>query len=394
MFNILLKKLIKAAGGRVKMVMAVMGLSVATVLILFSVQLQCNYNQLLNEKSNRDSITNFLVINKVLNNETIGSTTLTNANVQDFKQQSFVQEVSVITPSRFKASIQSNSSRFPFYTDIAFESVPTSFIDVDTKNWAWTEDANFIPIIAPNMFLDFYNFQFSFSQNMPQLTPDVVKMIGFTINVQTPLGNKQFAGRIVGFSNRITSLLVPQEFMDWSNQFSTANNTQPSRLIIKTKDPGSPELVSYLEKNGYTTDADKTRFSKYRKIVNTVAAISWVTGAIMLAFALLIFTLFIQLTIAACKAEIALLVTLGTAPKQLERFLIKQFFPSNIVIVLLSLLAIIVLQFFTSKWLFKLNMFVSSYASIYTIGTAFLLLLVLFVVNKYTIKKYVYKAEL
>jgi cell division protein FtsX len=182
--------------------------------------------------------------------------------------------------------------------------------------------------------------------------------------------------------------------MNWSNQFSTANNTQPSRLIIKTKDPGSPELVSYLEKNGYTTDADKTRFSKYRKIVNTVAAISWVTGAIMLAFALLIFTLFIQLTIAACKAEIALLVTLGTAPKQLERFLIKQFFPSNIVIVLLSLLAIIVLQFFTSKWLFKLNMFVSSYASIYTIGTAFLLLLVLFVVNKYTIKKYVYKAEL
>ena len=69
MFNILLKKLIKAAGGRIKMLMAVIGLSVATVLILFSVQLQSNYNQLLNEKSNRDSITNFLVINKVLNNQ-------------------------------------------------------------------------------------------------------------------------------------------------------------------------------------------------------------------------------------------------------------------------------------------------------------------------------------
>ena len=46
----------------------------------------------------------------------------------------------------------------------------------------------------------------------------------------------------------------------------------------------------------------------------------------MLLFALLIFTLFIQLTIASCKEEIALLVTLGAAPKQLQQFLMKQFF--------------------------------------------------------------------
>lgn len=390
MFNTLLKKLIKAAGGKVKMLMAVVGLSVAMLLILFAVQLQSNYNQLLNEKSNKDSITNFLVINKVLNNQTIGSTSISANDVGDFKKQNFVQEVSVITPSRFKASIQSNSSRFPFYTDIAFESVPTSFIDVSTNNWKWDATAGYIPIIAPNMFLDFYNFQFSFSQNMPQLTPDVVKMIGFTVNVQTPLGNMQYPGRIVGFSNRITSLLVPEEFMNWGNKFSAGNNAQPSRLIIKTKDPGNPELVNYLEKNGYTTDADKTRFSKYRTIVNTVAGISWATGAIMLAFALLVFTLFIQLTIAACKTEIELLVTLGASPKQLKRFLIKQFFPQNIIIVLVSIAIISLLQYFTAQWLSKLNMFVSSYTSVYTFATAILLLLVLWFVNVRTISKYVF----
>lgn len=391
MFNILLKKLIKAAGGRVKMLMAVVGLSVAMLLILFAVQLQVNYNTLLNEKSNKDSITNFLVINKVLNNQTIGATTLSEKDITDFKKQEFVQEVSVITPSRFKASIQSNSSRFPFYTDIAFESVPSSFIDVSTEQWDWDSTANYIPLIAPNMFLDFYNFQFSFSQNMPQLTPDVVKMIGFTVNIETPLGKVQYPGRIVGFSNRITSLLVPEKFMIWGNQFAKGNDTKPSRLIIKTKDPGSPELVNYLEKNGYTTDADKTRFSRYRKIVNTVAAISWVTGAIMLAFALLIFTLFIQLTITACKLEIELLVILGASPKQLKLFLIKQFFPPNILIVVLSLMAIGLLQFFTAQWLHKLNMFVSSFASIYTIAVAVLLLFVLWLVNVVTIKKYVGK---
>lgn len=391
MFNTLLKKLIKAAGGRVKMIMAIIGLSVATLLILFSVQLQANYYDLLNAKNNQDSITNFLVINKVLNNETIGNTGITDANIADFKKQSFVQEVSVITPSVFKASLQSNSDRFPFYTDISFESVPSSFIDVNTKDWNWDIDADFIPIIAPNMFLDFYNFQFAFSQNMPQLTPDIVKMIVFNVNVQTAVGTKQYKGRIVGFSNRITSLLVPQEFMKWGNQFATGKAAQPSRIIIKTKDPGNPVLVNYLEKNGYTTDADKTRFSKYRKIVDTVVSISWITGAIMLSFALLIFTLFIQLTVTACKTEIELLITLGTAPRQLERFLMKQFFPANIAIISICLLLITSLQFFTAKWLLKLNMFISNYTSKYTIIVALILLIVLWLVNKITIRKYVYK---
>lgn len=391
MFNTLLKKLIKAAGGRVKMIMAIIGLSVATLLILFSVQLQANYYELLNAKNNQDSITNFLVINKVLNNETIGNTGITDANIADFKKQNFVQEVSVITPSVFKASLQSNSDRFPFYTDISFESVPSSFIDVNTKDWNWDIDADFIPIIAPNMFLDFYNFQFAFSQNMPQLTPDIVKMIVFNVNVQTAVGTKQYKGRIVGFSNRITSLLVPQEFMKWGNQFATGKAAQPSRIIIKTKDPGNPALVNYLEKNGYTTDADKTRFSKYRKIVDTVVSISWITGAIMLSFALLIFTLFIQLTVTACKTEIELLITLGTAPRQLERFLMKQFFPANIAIISICLLLITSLQFFTAKWLLKLNMFISNYTSKYTIIVALILLIVLWLVNKITIRKYVYK---
>jgi cell division protein FtsX len=182
---------------------------------------------------------------------------------------------------------------------------------------------------------------------------------------------------------------VPDEFMKWGNQFSRGSNIQPSRLIIKTKDPGSPELVNYLEKNGYTTDADKTRFSKYRKIVNTVAAISWVSGAIMLAFALLVFTLFIQLTITACKTEIELLVTLGASPKQLKLFLIKQFFPPNVFIVFVSLVVISLLQYFTAQWLGKINMFVSSYTSIYTVAVAILLLIVLWLVNVRTIGKYV-----
>ncbi len=391
MLNILLKKLIKTASGRTRFVMAVIGLSVALLLILSAVQIQANYNELLNGKTNQDSTANFLVVNKEVNNATINATTLSDDELKRLSQLPFIDAVGNISPGRFKASAESYTKTFPFYTDIAFESVPDEFIDINSKDWKWQQGSDFIPMIIPNMFLDIYNFQFAVSQGYPQITPDLLKAMSFKINMYNPNGTVQYyTGRIVGFSDRISSVLVPQNFMDWANKNYGSNASgKPSRVVIRTKDPGNPALVGYLKQNGLTTDADKTRFSKYRQIVNAVVNVSWVTGAVMLLFALLIFTLFIQLTIASCKEEIQLLITLGAAPKQLQGFLMKRFFPSNIVITVLSLVVITVLQYILHGILQKQHIFVSAYPSYYTLGVAVIILLSLWLLNYTTIKKYI-----
>jgi hypothetical protein len=388
--NQLLKKLIRTGTGRKRFFMAFVGLSVAMLLILAAVQVQSNYNDLLHSKTNQDSIANFLVLNKILSDQNLGATALKDEEIEDLKKQSFVESVGLLTPSRFKASIQSASDRFPFFTDIAFESVPNDFIDVTSKDWKWNENALFVPIIAPNMFLDFYNFQFSFSQNLPQLTHTVVKMIVFKVNLYSPNGVVTFNGRVVGFSDRISSLLVPQEFMDWGNtHFGKNQDTKPSRVIIRTKDPGNPGLVQYLKAKNLATDADKTRFSRYRQVVELVVNISWITGAIMLVFAMLIFTLFIQLTIASCKEEIVLLITLGASPKQLRRFLMRQFFPVNFLIIGLSLMIIIFLQYYIHYKLLQQNIYVSLFPSYATFLTAFVVLAVIWWVNRTSIRRYI-----
>ncbi len=387
--NKLLKKLIRTGAGRKRFYMAFIGLSVAMLLILGAVQIQANYNDLLHSKSNQDSVANFLVLNKELTDQNLGATGLTVEELTDIKKQTFVESVGLLTPSRFKASIQSSSDRFPFFTDIAFESVPGDFIDVNSKDWKWDESASFVPIIAPNMFLDFYNFQFSFSQNLPQLTPEVVKMIMFRINVYGDNGMTSFNGRVVGFSDRISSLLVPQEFMEWGNTRMAKNpDIKPSRVIIKTKDPGNPQLVQYLTQKGLATDADKTRFSRYRQVVDIVVNIAWVTGAVMFVFAMLIFTLFIQLTIASCKEEIVLLVTLGASPGQLRRFLVRQFFPVNVWIIGLSLMLICVLQYLLYQWLMAQHIFVRAVPSASTFISAIVVLLLIWLVNRSAIMKY------
>jgi hypothetical protein len=388
----LLTKLIHSSAGRSRFVMAVLGLSVAMVLILAAVQIQVNYNDLLHSKNNQDSIANFLVVNKRLTDRNIGATSLSDAEINNLKQQAFVQSVGLLTPSRFKASIQSNSDRFPFYTDIAFESVPNEFIDVTSKDWHWEEGSQFVPVIVPNMFLDFYNFQFSFSQSLPQLTQQVVKMIIFKINLYGPGGITSFQGRVVGFSDRVSSLLIPQEFMDWANRnMSGGVQVKPSRVIIRTADPGNPALVEFLKKNGLGTDADKTRFSRYRQVVDLVVNISGITGFVLLLFALLVFTLFIQLTIASCSREIILLITLGAAPRQLERFLMSRFFPPNVWIIMGSILLLTVFQYITYKFLEKQHIFIHPWPSVYTILAAIVLLVVIGLVNRFSIRKHINK---
>lgn len=387
MLNSLLKKLIRTGYGS-RNTLAVAGLFIALLLIFCAVQIQSNYHDLLYSKTSQDSIADFLVINKTVTDKNVGNTSLTQQEISDLKQQPFVEKIGTLTPSRFRVGVQSISKEIPFYTDFFFESVPDEFLDVNTPDWKWNENSSYIPMIIPNMFLDMYNFGFAQSQHLPQLSQDLVKNLPVQIDIQTANGIVNYYGKVVGFSDRISSVLVPQSFMNWANEkFATNINVQPSRVIVQTNDASNQRLTDYLAKHNLSTNAEKTRFEKYRGIINAVVIVSWVTGGLMFLFALLIFTLFIRLTIASSKEEIILLITLGAAPKQLHQFLIKRFIPSNIISIILTLIITAVFQFVLQNALAAQNIFINQYISYYTIIAAAVLFVLLLIINNYSIKK-------
>lgn len=390
MLNHLLKKLIRNQSGIIRMVTSRIGLGIAVFLLLTAIQIQSNYHFLLNSNNNKDSIADFLVINKTLDNNSLGNTKLDQALINEIAKQPFTESVGMLTPSRFKASIQSISNQFPFYTDISFESVPSSFIDVKNVSFAWDPSAEYVPVIVPNMFLDIYNFQFSLSQNLPQLTPAIVKMIVFKLTVYGKNGPVSFNAKIVGLSDRISSMLVPAEFIKWGNNYAeTQSDNEVSRIVLKTNDPSNASIASFLKKNNLSTNTEKLRYSKYRKVIDTVVAIAGFTGGLMLLFALIIFTLFIQLTIANCKQEIILLITLGAAPRQLAKFLLGQFYPGNLLSIASATTLITALQFGLQLFLEKQLIFIPSFISLFTLLTAVALSILLWYVTKKSIQKHI-----
>lgn len=388
----LLKKIIQTGVGKTRFLMAAVGLGIAMLLILIAIQAHSNFSQLLYSSKNQNETADFLVINKTITNEMMGQSAksiFTPEEIINIKKQPFVQSFGLVTSSQYKVVAQAPGD-LHFATDMFFEAVPDSFLDVKAQDWKWAEGDRTIPIILPNDFLNLYNFGFSLSQDLPQISQETVKALPLQVNISGNQLSDQYMGHIVGFSDRISSFLVPASFMSWANEkYGMTTATGTSRVIIKTPDPSNPALVKFLQDNGYTTNQDKLKFSKTRLIVQTIVSVVGFFGLILLFFALLVFSMFIQLVIASCKREIQLLVILGTAPKQLQRYLLKQFVPLYIVIGILSLLLVTGLQYWAAGELARHEMQVSAWPGVPVFAGIALVLGLVYIVNLLTVRKYV-----
>lgn len=390
----LLKKIIHTGIGKSRFLMASVGLGIAMLLILVAIQVHSNFNQLLYSAKNQNETADFLVINKKITNAIMGQSgksAFTPEETDRIKAQPFVQSFGLITSSRFKVVVQAPGD-LHFATDMFFESVPDSFLDVKNDDWKWNTGDRTIPIILPSDFLNLYNFGFSLSQDLPQISQETVKALPLQVVISNNITQEPFIGHVVGFSDRISSFLVPASFMAWANEkYGTTREAPISRVIIKTPDPSNPTLVKFLEDNGYTTNLDKLKFSKTRLIVQTIVSVIGFFGLILLLFAMLVFSMFIQLIIASCKREIQLLVMLGTAPRQLKRYLLKQFVPLYIIIGVVCLLLLAGLQYMTAAVLAKHDMVVSIWPGPGVFAGTVLVLGLVYIVNLLTVNRYVNK---
>ena len=96
----------------------------------------------------------------------------------------------------------------------------------------------------PRSYLALYNFGFAQSRGLPKVSDGLVGMIDMSIFIHGNGKSGQYRGKIVGFSNRLNTILVPQSFMDWSNDFYEHGRTEPpSRLIVEVFNPADDGIA-------------------------------------------------------------------------------------------------------------------------------------------------------
>ena len=243
------------------------------------------------------------------------STTFSRSDISDIQDQPFTVSVGEFTPARFKVSASLGLQGVNMSTDMFFESVPDKFVDINLDKWKFRPETNEIPIIIPRNYLNLYNFGFAQTRNLPQLPEGVMSMVKLGVRMRGNGQTLKMDGTIVGFSDRLNTILVPESFMDWANsKFGDQKSSEPSRLIVEVGNPADDRIAKYFRSKGYETEDDKLDAGKtawfLKVIVWTVASV----GLLISALSFFILMLSINLLLQKNTSKLQTLLLIGYSP--------------------------------------------------------------------------------
>ncbi|MEI9946187.1 MAG: hypothetical protein WDN26_18435 [Chitinophagaceae bacterium] len=332
-----IKKLLLTGANTASRWFSYIGLAIGMLLLLCSLQMFVNIQQMVKKTNVRKNGFDFISVSRLITNQNMGKDNrFTNADIRELKSQPFIDDAAPLLPNQFKV-IADAGNMIPFSSDIFLEALDNDFIDTIPPTFTWTEGQEVVPIIFSADLLEIYNV-FAPSYDLPQLSPATASNIRISLRCEGKLGEKVFRSNIVAFSDRVNSLLVPQNFLTWANKtLEGVDSVKSSRVFIKTKDANNTELLKFLDEKNYRINKDRTLPGRTKQVLRGFVSALGIFGLLVIMLALMLFSFYLQLVIARSKDNLQLLLTIGYSPSWLSKNLAKQFIPVYIFVVLSAL---------------------------------------------------------
>lgn len=288
------------------------------MIILFGFQF---YNDVVPVFTSGDSFmkNNYLIVSKTIGtaNALSGqSNTFANSEIDELREQKFVSGVGRFTSAAYKVDATMGVKGVNILnSELFLESVPDKFVDVPLDKWQYDEGSKTVPIILPRSYITMYNFGFAQSRSLPKISEGLVGMVDFTLFVHGNGKEGQFKGRVIGFSSRLNSILVPQSFMEWSNkEYSADSDNQPTRLIVEVDNPTDSKVTTYMENHGYDTADNNMDAEKITYFLKLLVSIVMVVGLVISVLSFYILMLSIYLLVQKNSTKLENLLLIGYSP--------------------------------------------------------------------------------
>lgn len=265
-------------------------------------------------------------------------------DIADIEQQPWCRRVGKFTSSKFSiiASIGGGSSPM-IRTMFFFESIPNNFIDVDSTSWHFDPQRPQVPVILSREYLSLYNFGFAATQGMPKVSEGEVSSVPLTFNLAGNGHSDMMNGRIVGFSNRLNTIIVPDEFMRWANaRYGTGEVQQPLRLVVEVNRPGDPKIQAYMDAHKYMIAGDKMASSKTYYFLTLIIIIVIVIGVLISLLSFFVLMLSIYLLLQKNTKKLQDLIMLGYSPRQVSAPYVKMVVLINVAVLIASIVLMLV----------------------------------------------------
>lgn len=293
------------------------------IIVLLGIQF---YNDVLPVFTQEDS---FMKADYVMVSKHIGmGTTISGANtdftkneIDDVASQPFVRKVCGFTSTNYKVDAHMGISGQPVLSsELFFESVPDDFVEIDKSLWGWKEGQKEVPVIVPRTYINMYNFGYAQSHNAPKISESVMGMIDFSIVIKGDGKEDTYKGRVVGFSSSLSSILVPQAFMDWSNAYyAPKDEASHTRLLMQVTNATDKNVSQYLEDHGMEIEQDQMNQEKIAYFLRLVVSLVLIVGLVISALSFYILMLSIYLLVQKNAKKLENLLLIGYSPSRVAR---------------------------------------------------------------------------
>ena len=283
------------------------------------------YRDALTALSAKDSLmrADYLIISKQVSSGLFGSqdNSFSAEEIADLEQQPFVAALGRFTPSKFQVSAGlglGSALGGGLSTYMFLEAVPDRFLDLKPSDWHWEEGQQEVPLIIPRSYLGLYNSAFAQSQGLPLLSEATIGAIPLGLELRGGLEEQHYRGRIVGFSNRLNTLLVPEHFIQQMNRrLAPEVPASPTRLILALHNPSDPAIALYLREHSYESEGERLASSQSMYFLRLLSGVVLGVGLLISALSAYLLLLSIYLLLQKNSRQLENLLLLGYSQRQL-----------------------------------------------------------------------------
>lgn len=290
------------------------------IIILIGIQAYQDFDRFMEEENDLLSNGYMVVTKPITGMTTIGNIfgmqpTFEKDEIDEIRNHPAVSDIGSFTAANFNVRGGFSLGEINIATDMFMESVPDKFIDVkfdDDDTWQADVDGTFIPIIIPRKYLNIYNYGFAATKGLPQVGEGLSGTFPITIQVRGKRGSNTYTARIVGFTDRLNTVLVPDDFLKDANmKYMGVEAGAPSRLIVALSSEGdNNSFLEFIDKKGYSIEGN-TESLKLQALVHGILWVVIGIGGIISILAFLLLLISILLLIEKNKDKFINLHSLG-----------------------------------------------------------------------------------
>lgn len=274
------------------------------------------------------------------------SNTFNGSEIADLAAQPFAAKVGKFTSTEYKVDAHMGvDGEDVLNTELFFESIPDEFVEAPTADWNYTPGERQIPIILPRTYLAMYNFGFARNRSLPKISEGLMGLVDVDIFIQGNGRRETFKGKVIGFSGRLSTILVPQSFMDWSNaNFAPGAHSEATRLVMQLGNRVDENVTKYLDRKGYEMEDGQLEAEKTTRMLKLMIMLVMVVGLLISVLSFYILMLSIYLLVQKNSAKLENLLLMGYSPGRVARPYQMLTIGLNVVVLLVAWMVLLLVR--------------------------------------------------